>query len=80
MRETTRDNIILGTFGCIIVIILTAAFLALQVFIALFAWNTFLVPYFGLPELTLWPALGCVLLLNMIGGAVRGTYTHTTKE
>jgi hypothetical protein len=67
---------ILAAVGVILLcIIVVAAVFALEVWVLMFAWNIFVSPYFSMPELTVWPAIGLAMLVNIIGSVFRTTIT-----
>ena len=46
--------------------------------IFMWAWNLVLPVYFGLPVMTFWPAVGCVLLLSFLTGG--RTVVHSKDQ
>ena len=59
------------TMGCIIAIIVIAAFF-LEGYVLMLLWN-WIAPLFwsAAPELTFWQCIGIIILINLIGSIIR---------
>ena len=77
---STGEKAAIGGLACLFILVIWFVSLAIEAFVVMWAWNIFVVPYFGMPELTWLPALGLVLLLNIIGGAFKATVSPTNKN
>lgn len=62
------------TFGCLISILIIAAFF-LESYVLMLLWN-WLAPLFwsAAPEITFWQCIGIILLINLIGSIIQSAF------
>jgi len=75
MKEEDKINLLACSFVLLVLLIVTPLVAILQGWVLTVLWSWFIVPTFGLPELSIAVAIGLSLIVSMFRG-----YNNTTKN